>query len=167
MGKFSLKSVTYLKYEAICGSLAWYSPVTCLVINNESLFTNKLRVPSSLANNIPATKASYSAWLLMALKANLRACSINSPLDPSTEYHHCLLGWLLKIAYHEISIYLALDRPLGFVLYVELKQLDCPTYHLTCYIGLLEDLADWEIDHYYHHETLEMGAQLPSYKYHF
>ena len=83
VGKVSLRSVTHLKYEAICGFFAWYSPMTCPVTNNESLFTNKLRAPNSLASSIPATKASYSAWLLLALKVNLRACLINSLLGPS------------------------------------------------------------------------------------
>ena len=57
--------------------------VPCPVTSNESLFTNNLRAPNSLASNILAIKASYSAWLLLALNANLRACSINSPFDPS------------------------------------------------------------------------------------
>ena len=49
--------------------------MTCLVTSSESLFT--------FANNIPAIKASYSAWLLLALNANLRACSIKSLFDLS------------------------------------------------------------------------------------
>ena len=81
--KVDLKIYTYLRYEASYGALASYSPVTFLVTSNESLFTSKLWAPNSLARNIPTIKASYSAWLLLALNANLRACSIKSSLVPS------------------------------------------------------------------------------------
>ena len=81
--KVSFRSITYLRYEAYCGSLAWYSPVTCPVTSNKSLFTSKLWAPNSLASNILTIKASYSAWLLLTLKANLKAWSINNPLGPS------------------------------------------------------------------------------------
>ena len=74
---------THFKYAAICGSFAWYSPVTCPVTSSESLFAKRLCAPISLARSIPAIRASYSAWLLLALKANRRACSINTPLGPS------------------------------------------------------------------------------------
>ena len=94
VSKASLKSLTYSRYATIWGSLAWYSPITSQVISSESLFTNKLRAPISLASNIPATKASYSAWLLLALKANRRACSINSPFGPSKMTPTPLPCWL-------------------------------------------------------------------------
>jgi len=58
--KISFKSMTYFRFATIWGSLAWYLPVTCPVTSSESLFTNKLRAPIYLANNIPATKASFS-----------------------------------------------------------------------------------------------------------
>ena len=79
----AFKIVTYLRYEASWKSLPWYSPVTYPVTSNESLFTNKLCAPNSLASNMPATKASYLTWLLLALNANLRACSINNQFGPS------------------------------------------------------------------------------------
>ncbi|KAK2429877.1 maturase K [Trifolium repens] len=37
----------------------------------------------SFANFIPASKASYSAWLLLALKANLNDCSMRTLSGPS------------------------------------------------------------------------------------
>ena len=66
------------------------SPVT----RRESLFANKLCAPISLANSILAIRASYSAWLLLALKANRRACSINSPFGPSRMMPASLPCWL-------------------------------------------------------------------------
>ena len=45
--KITLKIFTYLRYEVSCGSLDWYSPMTCPVTSNESLFTNKLWAPNS------------------------------------------------------------------------------------------------------------------------
>jgi len=94
MEKATFRSMTYLRYETNCGSLAWYSPVTCPVTSKESLFTNKLRAPNSLASNIPAIKASYSAWLLLTLKVNLRACLVNNPLGPSRMTLAPLPYWL-------------------------------------------------------------------------
>ena len=94
LGLKHLLYLIFIRYEASCGSLAWYSPMTCLVTSKESLFTNKLRTPNFLASNIPAIKASYSAWLLLALSTNLRACSIKSPLGPSTMTPAPLFCWL-------------------------------------------------------------------------
>ena len=79
----SFRIWTYSRYAAIWGSLAWYSPVTWLVTNKESPFANNPFAPISLANNVPAIRASYSAWLLLALKENRRACSISNPSGPS------------------------------------------------------------------------------------
>ena len=92
--KAAFRSITYVRYEANCISLAWYSPMTCPITSNESLFTNKLQVSYSLASNIPTIKASYSAWLFLALKANLGACSINNLLGPSKMTPTPLLCWL-------------------------------------------------------------------------
>ncbi|WJX19470.1 hypothetical protein P8452_09158 [Trifolium repens] len=36
----------------------------------------------SFANFVPASRASYSAWLLLALKANLNDCSIRTASGP-------------------------------------------------------------------------------------
>ena len=85
---------TYTKYAAIRGSLAWYSPFTWPVTSRESLFANKLCAPISLANSMPTMRASYSDWLLLALKANCRACSINSPFGPSNMTPTLLPCWL-------------------------------------------------------------------------
>ena len=81
--KVSFRIWTYSRYAAIWGSLTWYSPVTCPVTNRESLFASKLSPPISLASSITTIKASYSSLLLLALKANCRVCSINSPFGPS------------------------------------------------------------------------------------
>ena len=88
--KVSFKIWTYCRYAAIWGSLAWYSPVT----NRESLFANKLFAPISVASSILAIRASYSAWFLLALKANRRACSINSLFGPSRITPASLPCWL-------------------------------------------------------------------------
>ena len=92
--KVSFRIWTYYRYAAIWGSFAWYSLVTCPVTSKESLFTSKLFTPISLASNIPAIRASYSAWLLLALKANRRACSINNPFGPSKMTPAPLPYWL-------------------------------------------------------------------------
>ena len=85
---------TYLKYAAIYGSFAWYSPVTCPVTNWESLFARRLWAPISLANSIPTISASYSTWLLLTLKAKRKVCSINTPLGPSKIFPVPLPYWL-------------------------------------------------------------------------
>ena len=96
--KASFKNVMYLRYEANCWSLAWYSSVTCSITNNESLFAKKLWAPHSLANNIPTITASYLAWLLLALKANLKTYSINSPLGPCRMTLALLPCWLKDLS---------------------------------------------------------------------
>ena len=70
------------------------TPVTCPVTNKESLFTSKPFAPISLANKIPTIRASYSAWLLLALKANRRACLISNPFGPSKITPTPLPCWL-------------------------------------------------------------------------
>ena len=89
-----LKTWTYPRYATICGSLAWYSSVTWPVTSWESLFTSRPRAPISLARSIPAMRASYSTWLLLDLKANLRAYSINNPFGPSKITPTPLPYWL-------------------------------------------------------------------------
>jgi len=63
-------------------------------ISNESLLAISTLAPISFANKIPAIKASYSAWLLLALKANIRDCSINMSLGPSRIIPVPLPNWL-------------------------------------------------------------------------
>ena len=92
--KVSFRVFTYSRYTTIWGSLSWYSPVTCPVTSRESRFANKPLAPISLASNIPAIKVSYSAWLLLALKANQSACSISNPLSPSRMTLAPLPCWL-------------------------------------------------------------------------
>ena len=92
--KAPFNTSTYLKYAAIYGSFAWHSPVTCPVTNWVSLFAKRLWAPISLAKSIPAISASYSAWLLLALKAKRKACSINTPLGPSKIIPALLPCWL-------------------------------------------------------------------------
>ena len=87
--KVSFRIWTYCRYATIWGSLAWYSPVYYPVTNRESLF-----FLISLASSIPAIRASYSARLLLALKANHRAYSISNPFDPSKMTPAPLPCWL-------------------------------------------------------------------------
>ena len=81
--KDTFKVRTYSRYAAICGSLAWNSPVTYPVTNRESVLAINLLAPISFANSIPTIRALYSAWLLLALKAKRRDCSISTPFGPS------------------------------------------------------------------------------------
>ena len=92
--KLPFNVITYLRYEANYGSLAWYSSETCLLTSSESLFTNKFRAPNSYASSIPAFKVSYSTWLLLALNANFKDCSIIKPLGPSRMIPALLPCWL-------------------------------------------------------------------------
>ncbi|RDY07470.1 hypothetical protein CR513_08411, partial [Mucuna pruriens] len=66
------------------GSLVWYSLLTCPVTNFESLLAIKIFASRSRANLIPANNASYSAWLLLALKSKCRDCSTKTPTGPSS-----------------------------------------------------------------------------------
>jgi len=56
--------------------------------------------------------------------------------------------------------------PPGFILHIELRQLNNPTDHLTCYVGLLKDLVDGHIGHHYYSKALEVVAEPPSCEYH-
>ena len=159
--KAALRIFTY-RYEASCGSLVLYSPVTFPVTSNESPFASKRWAPNSFAYNILAIKASYSTWLLLALNANLRACFIKSPFGPSRmalapvpylvrgpigwkdpseiiRVRLEVLGWKF---YHEVYVYLIFNWSSQFVLYVEFGQLNRPTQHLSCNVGLLQNLTN-------------------------
>ncbi|MCI22836.1 hypothetical protein A2U01_0044014, partial [Trifolium medium] len=50
----------------------------------ESLLALSSFTPISIANLIPVIRASYSAWLLLALNSNLKDCSINTSSGPSS-----------------------------------------------------------------------------------
>ena len=64
----------------IRGSLDSNSALTCPTTSCESLWNERLSAPIASASSSPATVASYSDSLLVALKPNLTACSILSPV---------------------------------------------------------------------------------------
>ena len=61
----------------------WYSPVIWHVIRGESLLALRFSAPISCARYIPAMRASYSSWLLLALNSNLSDCSMKRSPGPS------------------------------------------------------------------------------------
>ena len=67
-------------YFVIQGSLDSNSALTCPTTNCESLWIESLSAPIASASSSPAIVASYSDWLLVALKPNPTACSILSPV---------------------------------------------------------------------------------------
>ena len=67
-------------YFVIRGSLDSNSALTCLTTSCESLWIERLSTPIASASSSPAIVASYSDYLLVALKPNLPACSILSPV---------------------------------------------------------------------------------------
>ena len=68
-------------YFVIRGSLDLNSALTCLTTSCESLWIERLSAPIVSASSSPAIVASYSDSLLVALKPNLTACSILSPVE--------------------------------------------------------------------------------------
>ena len=67
-------------YFVIQGSLDSNSALTCSRTSCESLLIERLSTPIVSVSSSPAIVASYSDSLLVALKPNLTACSILSPV---------------------------------------------------------------------------------------
>ena len=67
-------------YFVIRGSLDSNSALTCPTTSCESLWIERLSAPIASASSSPSIVASYFDSLLVALKPNLTACSILSPV---------------------------------------------------------------------------------------
>lgn len=85
---------TFFRYFISNGSLAWYYPMTWLKISWESLLVFSMEAPISKVWTMPAMRASYSTWLLLAVNLNFSVCSmtiLQAPLGPSQR--RFLLRW--------------------------------------------------------------------------
>lgn len=70
--EFRQKRFYLLQYLVSCAFKVWNSLCTCTTISRESPWTCSAFTPTSATMFIPAIRASYSASLLLVLKANLR-----------------------------------------------------------------------------------------------
>src|ERR1051325_1425230 len=83
MSNRRLRETACCTYFVKIGSFAWNDPSTCPATSCESVRTSRCVTPTSKANLSPASRASYSAWLLLVENPKRKEYSNTIPPGPS------------------------------------------------------------------------------------